>query len=712
MGWRPSSWWARSQDRRPSADVPADQAATSQEPGPLPAARAWRELPVLTRVTATPVQRIAVREDFTAGLASHADPRFLQRLTHRVDPSVGGLVDGLAVTGLPHTVDAGPDLTVPRSSPKPAPRIQRQLAWSGSIDLPTVRWELPDDAPGEAPVGVVPPSASESAAHRVVAVEPPLSAQAETPAVLQRELPSSTAEFRPSPPFAAAGASDPTVPAHEHESDDAPLTGEDPPREPAVDQQQHLQLHREHQTVAPTTEPPLHSTRPIAPVVSRKVSPPTVEQSSATQPPVAQPDVAEGPVGQPSLAQRSGRQPPVAQRSVPQPSAAQQPPVAHQPPVAQQPPVARPYLAQPTDAQPPNPVVPALPSIAAVPDLTTGADVSHWTEMPLPLTPASTPSAPVTQVQRSVQVGPAVRQPVTSSPPVPPVVRPERLPPSTDPSPSSEVIIPVAAPTVDVPVLQRLSSPAPDVPSMSTSSSAGSREPMPAASQRPPTFPAPVSGPSVGIPLVQRVSRDRQPPPPAPGAGVSGVAMSFASMFSQPSGLSGESDPVAAPTIERSPAPAADSATLGAELPSPTPPSLPMPGLPVPGPPMPKLTAPSVTAPTRSAPTLTVSATTLTVPTTRGPSLQRQSFDDATAVDQTAETVDTSTSAPTTDASTQTSAAPGPGTSLISASPPVAAPGPPTDLDEMARRLYEPLVARLRAELWLDRERAGVFGDG
>ena len=35
----------------------------------------------------------------------------------------------------------------------------------------------------------------------------------------------------------------------------------------------------------------------------------------------------------------------------------------------------------------------------------------------------------------------------------------------------------------------------------------------------------------------------------------------------------------------------------------------------------------------------------------------------------------------------------------------------PTDLDEMARRLYEPLSARLRAELWLDRERAGVMSD-
>ena len=33
------------------------------------------------------------------------------------------------------------------------------------------------------------------------------------------------------------------------------------------------------------------------------------------------------------------------------------------------------------------------------------------------------------------------------------------------------------------------------------------------------------------------------------------------------------------------------------------------------------------------------------------------------------------------------------------------------ELDEMARRLYEPLSARLRAELWLDRERAGLVTD-
>ncbi len=44
------------------------------------------------------------------------------------------------------------------------------------------------------------------------------------------------------------------------------------------------------------------------------------------------------------------------------------------------------------------------------------------------------------------------------------------------------------------------------------------------------------------------------------------------------------------------------------------------------------------------------------------------------------------------------------------------APGAPpatsaAHLDEMARRLYEPLAARLREELWLDRERAGLLSD-
>jgi hypothetical protein len=48
---------------------------------------------------------------------------------------------------------------------------------------------------------------------------------------------------------------------------------------------------------------------------------------------------------------------------------------------------------------------------------------------------------------------------------------------------------------------------------------------------------------------------------------------------------------------------------------------------------------------------------------------------------------------------------------VSSAPPPPAGTGPPADLDEMARRLYEPLSARVKAELWLDRERGGMMID-
>jgi hypothetical protein len=54
--------------------------------------------------------------------------------------------------------------------------------------------------------------------------------------------------------------------------------------------------------------------------------------------------------------------------------------------------------------------------------------------------------------------------------------------------------------------------------------------------------------------------------------------------------------------------------------------------------------------------------------------------------------------------------APPPSTPAPSGAPAGGAPAG-TDLDEMARRLFEPLSARLRAEFWLDRERAGLMTD-
>jgi len=51
----------------------------------------------------------------------------------------------------------------------------------------------------------------------------------------------------------------------------------------------------------------------------------------------------------------------------------------------------------------------------------------------------------------------------------------------------------------------------------------------------------------------------------------------------------------------------------------------------------------------------------------------------------------------------------------VAAAPATAASAPsaaaPPDLDDLARRLFEPLSARLKTELWLDRERAGHLTD-
>jgi hypothetical protein len=63
--------------------------------------------------------------------------------------------------------------------------------------------------------------------------------------------------------------------------------------------------------------------------------------------------------------------------------------------------------------------------------------------------------------------------------------------------------------------------------------------------------------------------------------------------------------------------------------------------------------------------------------------------------------------------------APAPAAPAPTAPAPAGAAGGPAgaaapsgaDLDEMARRLYEPLSAKLRAELWQDRERSGLLTD-
>jgi hypothetical protein len=92
--------------------------------------------------------------------------------------------------------------------------------------------------------------------------------------------------------------------------------------------------------------------------------------------------------------------------------------------------------------------------------------------------------------------------------------------------------------------------------------------------------------------------------------------------------------------------------------------------------------------------------------------LQRQEAATEAAVER-AEAPAAATAAP--DAVVQEPELPAPGTGgpvpATTAPAPAPAATPPTDLDELARRLFDPLSARLRAELRLDRERAGVVTD-
>lgn len=50
-----------------------------------------------------------------------------------------------------------------------------------------------------------------------------------------------------------------------------------------------------------------------------------------------------------------------------------------------------------------------------------------------------------------------------------------------------------------------------------------------------------------------------------------------------------------------------------------------------------------------------------------------------------------------------------PSTTVTTTQPPAPAGPSTTNVDELVNRIYDPLAARLRAELWLDRERAGVL---
>lgn len=666
MGWRPSSWWARSQDRRPESGTPtgpltvgpttagptASDSTTPSSDRPTPVSAAWRDLPSLAPTNAIPLQRIAVRDDFASGLAAHADPRFLQPLGHLVDPSIGGLVDGLTVPGTPHDHEGGPELTVPQrasSTPaRPAPRVQRQLSWSGSDQLSTVLWELPGtvESPEPAPL--------EQA--------PPLGVTVPEPDSLVRA--SSIAERSPSV------ADD--APVLDTRLRSLPLA----PAEPSS-------AHRTASVV------PVQRALAVVPVAAPAASRPTTPGDSA-----ASPAPGLGPL--PTVDPSTSFAPIVAAEIITQPD-------------------------HDHDLDPP------VHDQQSSPNATTGG----WTEVALP----------VAAVQRRVPVGSSIspiERPILSAPPVTPTLA---APPATTPTAAAVAADPVPAPSTSLssttplavsspvgqsptltsaiplrPQVQRSLPTSTADPASSTTSAAQAQIPVP-----------------VGIPLVQRSSAAAPHPMPAPEpSGVRGVAMSFATMFSGPvpPDPAGPAEPLL--TVSRSVQPASTAPALpGSATPNLAPPTtlrssvpdltltvptsvqtLRTPSAPVvlpaprsaPAPePDPVLGPPSALG---SAPTPTIAPLPLAF-------VQRQGADEPATPElppEPASAASEPASAPDPSAEPSSTGTP---TASVAAS--TAPPGPaaaPADLDELARRLYDPLVARIRAELWLDRERAGVFGDG
>ena len=140
------AWWPFGRNRRDVAGAGAGSTAASAAPIEAPhvslAAEpdgAWRDLPSLQRTLAEPLRPVAIGDDFPQSLASFSNPSFVAPLSHQVDPSTGGLVDGLASPGQPYAHPNGPDLPVPA---RPAASTARgySAAWRGAAPQICRRW--------------------------------------------------------------------------------------------------------------------------------------------------------------------------------------------------------------------------------------------------------------------------------------------------------------------------------------------------------------------------------------------------------------------------------------------------------------------------------------------------------------------------------------------------------------------------------------------
>lgn len=694
-------WWPMGRSRREPAAA-ASPPATVPEPGRSRQGQAWRDLPAVQRTLAEPLRLVTGTDDFRDGLASFSNPSFLAPLSHQVDPYAGGLVEGLAAPRQPRTHRACPQLLLPHASTvSPPPRVQRTAGWSGPSDLATVGWELPDMLPADESTGSEPATQVGEPAGSGAPTSPPLSVPVQRSAATAPTSPPVTepAPVRPGVGRAIGSVSTSDAPTATPADNSSPLTLTPPMVEPrlgAAPVVEPLLISRRYDPASTTVRQTPSSDAPwsgFAATIGSLAGPDEAAPSVASRPVGDGPGVVDsdgptmGAVGGPArtsvLPTHTGHHTtgPLVQRTVTttdstrphsepagnehlriEPVSPDVPTLGLQPGLGQQSVGSTSLTGR--DSAPPSPVVQRMefvgategtvaagPARAASPTILRPSDPAPSAVIRTSPNPGRALSSAWSQVQRLVGLRPAPDGDTADAvqPTGPPIVPPvvHRLTSDIVPQQPSAGHAERSAPAVS-PVGQSTLT-LPNGPMVSTEA---------------------WTTPQTGSITLARTSGGAAAAPPALGPRMRVVTSAPSVQRSTRQGRGETAGPV-------SPAPPPPPALLvarqtGAESP---------PGSSRPG------SGTSFASMFGSSETGSAADDGYT-------SVQLQSAGDPPAPTQ-------------VPSSGSTAATP------ESARATPAAPGTPSasELDELARRLYEPLSARLRAELWLDRERAGVMSD-
>lgn len=737
----------------------------------VPSVPAWTGVAPVQRSLRDPIEPVATYDTFAGSLAAFRNPSFLAPLSHRVDPGAGGLVDGLAdlSPGTPKPYAPTSDLTVrPMAARSSTQRPAVQRVWGSFVSSPdVVPMERPDlvdanDVREVADAGLTGtgmPEAPVSVADDGSAPTPPASPVepdlpvAQGPRARTESGPAATSRTRTPPDLSIVQRQLHAVPDRPARRVAAPSTPtlelpvlrlvEPPARGLRFPEPVEASRRARSVTAAP----------PTGPVVTEETSSPTVARLAAE----SEPELAEVPDPTPEPGTEGGVPTPDAPLSgfaaaivalngpasdspsdagMPVPAPAPGPPAASASPSVQrsaaewlpadrledsadrqQDPAAQaePSRFEAPDLLPGLPVLPVLPTgrpSAAAPTVLRSIESPGWSQSSLPPA-AGTPTGP-DYGSSGVEVGQpasgelplATQRPaghpsaalVGSRPPLvqrqesnaavlPPAVQPIQFSRPTYPSgpapvttaASSHPQAAVIRPDLPEPAFtaQRLAAPGAAQPAAAV--------PLPAVVL---TRPTPVPAPPIPVPLgVLPYATATAEPAPAAMDRAPRTTPAAAEWSSPPSTPTTE-DPAAAESYEVVQLDAGvEDAGLG-----------------------------TASHPSRPAPSVQRSPANGPVHAATGGSSGPISFASMFAGVDAAAGEDGYTSVQLLSDEAVPVDAPPPSAPLAAApaAPAGAAPAAaaaPADVDELARRLFEPLSARIRAELRLDRERSGLMTD-